>query len=62
MKGDEDKTLIGGDGSTTMETGSVLHRRWGKVKIVATRWVFRDEVLLMSKEVVAHIIFVAWPW
>jgi hypothetical protein len=33
----------------------------GKIEIAAAWWVFRDEVLLASKEVVARSVFVAWP-
>jgi hypothetical protein len=58
---DEDKMLTGGNESVTMETGGALHHGWGKNKIVATWWVFGNEVLLASKEVVARIFFVAWP-
>jgi hypothetical protein len=57
-KRDEDKTLTSVDESVIMETGNTLHHGWGKVKIAAGQWVFGDEVLLMSKEVVARIISV----
>jgi hypothetical protein len=53
--------IAGGDESTIMETCGVLHRGWGKVKIAVARWVFGDEVLLVSKEMVARSTFVSWP-
>jgi hypothetical protein len=40
-----------------MEARGALHFGWGKVKIAVAWWVLRNEVLLVSKEVVARIIF-----
>jgi hypothetical protein len=44
-----------------METDDTLNRGWRKIKIAAAWWVFGDEVLLVSKEMVARSIFVSWP-
>jgi hypothetical protein len=60
-KRDGDKMPIGGDDSTTMGVGGMLHCGWGKVKIAAARWVLGDAVLLVSKEVAARNNFVACP-
>jgi hypothetical protein len=49
--------LTGNGESTTMEARGALHFGWGKVKIAVAWWVLRNEVLLVSKEVVARIIF-----
>jgi hypothetical protein len=49
--------LTGNGESATMEARGALHFGWGKVKIAVAWWVLRNEVLLVSKEVVARIIF-----